>query len=337
MNHHTLLEFMSTPLQSSDLAIYNSPTSQETQPSAQPGGDVVDQVTPITTSQEYGDDNGDDDVMKLFQKFKQFLELNADLIPNGGTDQFNNDEIDDMSVCQQCNSDVCECGKECECVGDCVCGEGNTPYEFDDDDGAEFDDDGADFDDDGTEFDHTEDQGWVQDADGEFDDDGSDAGGAEFDDTEFGDTEDQGWVQDADGESDKKDDRRWDEEEEEEEDIVGDLPPEVGVDDEQDDLDRLEYQEKEDVEGDPNRQGYIRTVRGAHLVYKREMGNGLFDELWVYNIGTDSSHNADKIKQKILSGTDIHVNQLKSKDLLQSYELWSVGNGQMLHIRGLPN
>jgi len=33
---------------------------------------------------------------------------------------------------------------------------------------------------------------------------------------------------------------------------------------------------------DPDRQGSIRTVPDAHLVYKRKNENNLYDELWIY-------------------------------------------------------
>ena len=34
-----------------------------------------------------------------------------------------------------------------------------------------------------------------------------------------------------------------------------------------------------EVEDDPDRQGLIRTVKGAHLVYKRKQEDGTYDEL----------------------------------------------------------
>lgn len=91
-----------------------------------------------------------------------------------------------------------------------------------------------------------------------------------------------------------------------------------------------------EVEGDPNRQGLIRTVQGAHLVYKRKEEDGTYDELWVFKTGSDMK-DALKVRRAILAGTDIPPKSTKSQDGSQSYTLTSLGNGQLLHIKGLPN
>lgn len=86
---------------------------------------------------------------------------------------------------------------------------------------------------------------------------------------------------------------------------------------------------------DPDRQGVIRKVKGAHLVYKRETEAGTYEELWLYNVAdikTDFS-----VRRAILAGTDININKTQSQDGSQSYKLWSVGNAEMLIISGLPN
>ena len=44
-----------------------------------------------------------------------------------------------------------------------------------------------------------------------------------------------------------------------------------------------------------------------------------------------------KIRRAVLAGTDIPINKMKSPDGSQTYELWTVGNGQMLKVQGLPN
>jgi len=87
---------------------------------------------------------------------------------------------------------------------------------------------------------------------------------------------------------------------------------------------------------DPNRQGLIRTVPDAHLVYKRNADDGTFEELWVYNIGRDFT-DGTKIRENILSGTDVQVTKVTSEDGSQQVKLWTTGNVQMMQIRGLPN
>lgn len=87
---------------------------------------------------------------------------------------------------------------------------------------------------------------------------------------------------------------------------------------------------------DPNRQGIIRTVDNAHLVFKRQSEDGTFEELWVYNIG-DSLDTGLKIRRDILAGTDISQNRTRSEDESQSYDLTTLGNAQILHIKGLSN
>lgn len=91
-----------------------------------------------------------------------------------------------------------------------------------------------------------------------------------------------------------------------------------------------------EVPNDPNRQGLIRTVKGAHLVYKRKNEEGTFDELWVFNTGGDME-NSLKVRRDILAGTDIPPRATKSQNGAQTYTLKTLGNGQILHIKGLPN
>lgn len=86
---------------------------------------------------------------------------------------------------------------------------------------------------------------------------------------------------------------------------------------------------------DPDRQGLIRTVKGAHLVYKRDTEDGTFEELWVYNI-TDMRKELD-VKKAILAGTDIPTNKMHSPDGSQTYEIWAAGNAEVILIKGLPN
>lgn len=86
---------------------------------------------------------------------------------------------------------------------------------------------------------------------------------------------------------------------------------------------------------DPDHQGLIRKVKGAHLVYKRESDHGLYDELWIYNI--DVSQKQFDTKKAILAGTDIPTNKTSSPDGSQTYTIWSAGNAEMLLISGIPN
>jgi ribosome modulation factor len=86
---------------------------------------------------------------------------------------------------------------------------------------------------------------------------------------------------------------------------------------------------------DPDRQGLIRKVKSAHLVYKRQTEQGTYEELWIYNAG--NIRDELEIRKAILSGTDIPTTKKTSKDGSQEYELWTVGNAEMLQIQGLPN
>lgn len=88
---------------------------------------------------------------------------------------------------------------------------------------------------------------------------------------------------------------------------------------------------------DPNKQGLIRNVKGAHLVYKRQSEDGTYDELWVYNVQDGDFSKEIKRRRDILSGTDIPPNKTTSPDGAQSYEIWTTSNAEMLLIKGLPN
>lgn len=87
---------------------------------------------------------------------------------------------------------------------------------------------------------------------------------------------------------------------------------------------------------DPDRQGVIRSVKGAHLVYKRQGENGTYEELWIYNHGENLADSM-QIRRGIISGTDIPVNKTSSPDGKQSFSVWTVGNAEMVQITGLPN
>ena len=86
----------------------------------------------------------------------------------------------------------------------------------------------------------------------------------------------------------------------------------------------------------PDRQGVIRRVKGAHLVYKRQQDDGSFEELWVYKQG-DKFKDELNLRRDILAGTDIPVEKTMSQDRSQKAETWASGNVQFLNITGLPN
>lgn len=117
------------------------------------------------------------------------------------------------------------------------------------------------------------------------------------------------------------------------EDIADTLPNPNGEQDAPNDpeLDGIQDQAEED----PDRAGLIRTVVGAHLIYKRKTEDGSFEELWIYNIS--SLRDEMKVRKAILAGTDIPVSKMKSEDGDQEYTLWAVGNAELLNITGLPN
>ena len=92
--------------------------------------------------------------------------------------------------------------------------------------------------------------------------------------------------------------------------------------------------QEEEEEQDDNFQGLIRTVRGACLVYKRKTDDGTYDELWIYNVG-DNVKTETRIRNGILSGTDINPNTHMSDDQTQKSKTTTIGNVQYLLISGL--
>jgi hypothetical protein len=96
--------------------------------------------------------------------------------------------------------------------------------------------------------------------------------------------------------------------------------------------DELDDEENEN----PNRQGMIRKVDDAHLVYKRQTESGGYEELWIYKTG-DANRSELDIRHDILAGTDIDPSKTQSEDGSQQYELWTSGNVQFIYISGLPN
>lgn len=120
-------------------------------------------------------------------------------------------------------------------------------------------------------------------------------------------------------------------------DLDGETPEDDNEDDiSNDDSDDEMSEEDPEEDEDPNRQGVIRVVQHAHLVYKRKDEEGSYDELWLYKMG-DGVNDELEVRRSILAGTDIDKGKTQSDDGIQKLELWSSGNIQMLLITGLPN
>lgn len=96
------------------------------------------------------------------------------------------------------------------------------------------------------------------------------------------------------------------------------------------------HKEKKEKKEDPDRQGVIRTIKNAHLIYKRMDSDGTFSELWMYDISKGSKDEFD-IRNAILDGTDIDQKTGSSDDNKQKYTLWTNNTRQMMHITGLAN
>jgi hypothetical protein len=128
--------------------------------------------------------------------------------------------------------------------------------------------------------------------------------------------------------------RRWGVMESEEE-----PTPETDRKDDEMKNDEMSPEQSDEVETEksenPNRQGLIRTIKNAHLVYKRQTPDGTYNELWIYNIGNGKFRDELVIRRAILAGTDIPPNKTKSPDGTQEYEVWTIGNAQLVQITGL--
>jgi len=116
--------------------------------------------------------------------------------------------------------------------------------------------------------------------------------------------------------------------------IVGDFGADLSGLDDNPEVSALSGNDAPEI--DPDRMGDIRTVAGAHLVYKRQASDGTFTELWIYNIG-DHIDTAIATKKAIIAGTDIPADQMRSPDNTQTYDLVTMGNAQLLQITGLSS
>jgi hypothetical protein len=152
------------------------------------------------------------------------------------------------------------------------------------------------------------------------------------DDDDFDDIEDDGPVDQDDllGASD-------DDEFDDFDDDFGKFEDEGEPDEENSDLFSSEDEENEleDNPSNPDKEGLLRTVRGAYLVYKRATAESNFEELWLYNMGNVKTQT--HVRNAILAGTDIDPITLRSPTNDQTADVWSKGNVQYLHINGLPN
>lgn len=88
---------------------------------------------------------------------------------------------------------------------------------------------------------------------------------------------------------------------------------------------------------DPNKQGVLRAVNKARLIYKRQTENGTYEELWIYNISKDNAPDSFKRRRAILAGTDIPPNKSTSPDGSQTYDIWTTTNAELIRIKGLQN
>jgi hypothetical protein len=87
---------------------------------------------------------------------------------------------------------------------------------------------------------------------------------------------------------------------------------------------------------DPDRQGIIRNIDQAHLIYKRQDTDGSYTELWTYDISKSERDEFD-IRSAILAGTDINHRTGVSDNEQQKFTLWTCGNRQFMEIIGLDN
>jgi hypothetical protein len=107
-------------------------------------------------------------------------------------------------------------------------------------------------------------------------------------------------------------------------------------DDESNEHPHEQDEDKQESKEDPDKQGLIRTIKGAHLIYKRQESDGTYGELWIYKIDKGMKDEY-KIRNAILNGTDIDQKSGQSSDEKQHYELWTSNNRQLMKIYGLVN
>lgn len=98
--------------------------------------------------------------------------------------------------------------------------------------------------------------------------------------------------------------------------------------------------EQQPSQVDLNKQGMIRTVKDAHLVYKRKDQNNQYTELWVYKRDSGKKNSTAPF-DAIIAGTDIEKGHTMSPDGEQSIRTWEVGPVSntvcFVEIMGLAN
>lgn len=109
-----------------------------------------------------------------------------------------------------------------------------------------------------------------------------------------------------------------------------------GIEDITDEHNEKKHKEENREPEDPDKQGLIRTIPGAHLIYKRVGNNGTYTEMWMLQVGPNH-RTEDKIRSAILDGTDIDQRLGASESGEQSYEIWTCNDRQIMKISGLPN
>lgn len=77
-------------------------------------------------------------------------------------------------------------------------------------------------------------------------------------------------------------------------------------------------------ESDPDKQGVIRVVPDAHLVYKRKNEQNQYTELWVYKRNL-LQHDNKGTHAAILAGSDIPKGRTSSEDGTQTLVTWEIG------------
>lgn len=87
----------------------------------------------------------------------------------------------------------------------------------------------------------------------------------------------------------------------------------------------------------PEQEAVKRSVKGAHLVFKRQADVDTYEELWIYEINPKDPMAHAKVEELILAGTDISPTSMASEDGSQRAKSWVAGNAKMLHLSGLVN
>lgn len=106
------------------------------------------------------------------------------------------------------------------------------------------------------------------------------------------------------------------------------------------DDDHIDAEPDHTPEVDLDRQGNIRTIANAHLVYKRKNEQNTYDELWIYKRNS-LVKKTDLTYRAIIAGTDIPRGSTFSEDGEQSVSVWEVGPPEAIivfvNIKGLSN